>query len=56
MAMYMHILTLISLINVEPTLTDFEKFHPPQNKNPPTTFIEFLNFSTLHSSLIRVMY
>ena len=24
--------TLISLINVEPTLTDFEKFHPPQNK------------------------
>ena len=22
--------TLISLINVEPTLTDFEKFHPPQ--------------------------
>ena len=29
--------TLISLINVEPTLTDFEKFHPPQNKNPPST-------------------
>ena len=27
--------TLISLIiNVEPTLTDFEKFHPPQKKSP----------------------
>ena len=37
-----------SLINVESTLTDFEKFHPPQNKNPPSTFIEFLDFSTLH--------
>ena len=56
MAMYMHILTLISLINVEPTLTDFEKFHPPQNKNPPSTFIDFLDFSTLHSSFIRFMY
>ena len=41
--------TLISLINVGPTLTDFEKFHPPQNKNPPYTFIDFLDFSTLHS-------
>ena len=30
-----------------PTLTDFEKFHPPQNKNPPSTFIDFLDFSTL---------
>ena len=49
-------LTLISLINVEPTLTDFEKFHPPQSKNPPSTFIEFLDFSTHHSSFIRVMY
>ena len=48
--------TLISLINVGPTLTDFEKFHPPQNKNPPSTFIDFLDFSTLHSSFIRVMY
>ena len=48
--------TLISLINVGPTLTDFEKFHPPQNKNPLSTFIEFLDFSTLHSSFIRVMY
>ena len=27
--------TLISLINVEPTLTNFEKFHPPQKKIPP---------------------
>ena len=24
------------------TLTDFEKFHPPQNKNQPYTFIDFL--------------
>ena len=45
--------TLISLINVEPTLTNFEKFHPPQNKNPPSSFIDFLDFSTLHSSFIR---
>ena len=42
--------TLISLINVESTLTDFEKFHPSQNKNPSSTFIEFLDFSTFHSS------
>jgi hypothetical protein len=27
---------------VEPTLTDFEKFHPPQKKNPPSTFIDFI--------------
>jgi hypothetical protein len=27
--------TLISLINVESTLTDFEKFHPPQKEIPP---------------------
>ena len=47
---------LISLINVEPTLTNFEKFHPPQNKNPPSSFINFLDFSTLHSSFIRFMY
>ena len=38
------------------TLTDFEKFHPPQNKNPPYTFIDFLDFSTLHSTFIRFMY
>ena len=25
----------------EVTLTDFEKFHPPQ-KNPPSTFIDFI--------------
>ena len=25
-------------------------------KIPPSTFIEFLDFSTLHSSFIRVMY
>ena len=37
-------------------LTDFENFHPPQNKNPPYTFIDFLDFSTLHSTFIRVMY
>ena len=48
-AYYAHnISTLISLINVESTLADFEKFHPPQNRNPPSTFIEFLDFSTLH--------
>ena len=34
--------TLISLINVEPTLTNFEKFHPPQKKNPPSSFIDFI--------------
>ena len=37
--------TLISLINVGPTLTDFEKFHPPQNQNPPSTFIDFLDLA-----------
>ena len=26
--------TLISLINVESMITDFEKFHPPQKQNP----------------------
>ena len=30
--------------------------NPPQYKNPPSTFIDFLDFSTLHSSFIRVMY
>ena len=55
-AKFTQVSTLISLINVEPTITDFEKFHPPQNKNPPSTFIDFLDFSTLHSSFIRVMY
>ena len=37
------------------TLTDFEKFHPTQIKNPPYTF-DFLDFSTLHSTFIRFMY
>ena len=40
--------TLIFLINDESTLTNFEKFHPPSNKNPPSTFIEVLDFSILH--------
>ena len=35
--------TLISLINVESTITNFEKFHPPQKQNPASTFIDFLN-------------
>ena len=48
--------TLISLINVESTLTDFDKFHPTQIKNPPYTFIDFLDFPTLHSTFIRFMY
>ena len=38
------------------TLTDFEKFHPTQNKNPPYMFIDFLDFSTLHFTFIRFMY
>ena len=50
------IITLISLINVEPTLTNLKKFHPPQNKNSPSTFIDFLDFSSLHSSFNRVMF
>ena len=29
-------------MNVGPTLADFEKFHPPQKKNPPSTFIDFI--------------
>ena len=37
-------------------LTDFEKFHPPQNKNSPSTIIDFLDFSTLNLWFIRVMY
>jgi hypothetical protein len=40
----------------EVRLTEFEKLHPPQKKNPPSTFIDFLDFFTLHSSFIRVMY
>ena len=42
------IITIIFLINVESTLTDFEKFHPPQKKstlhkkNPPSTFIDII--------------
>ena len=55
-SLFQNIPTLMSLINVGPTITDFEKFHPPQNKNPPSTFIDFLDFSTLHSSFIRFMY
>jgi hypothetical protein len=39
------LLTLISLINVEPTLTDFEKFHPPQKQNPPSTKFFFLDYT-----------
>ena len=39
-----------------PTLTDFEKFHPPQNKNPLYRFTDFSDFSTLHSTFIRFMY
>jgi hypothetical protein len=27
---------------VESMLTDFEKFHPPQKKNSPSTFIDFI--------------
>ena len=53
---FVNTLTLISLINQEPTLTDLKKFRPQQNKNPPSTFIEILDFSTLHSSFIRFMY
>ena len=34
--------TLISLINVDPTLTNFGKFHPPQ-KNPPSKLIDYIN-------------
>ena len=37
-------------------LTDFEKFHPTQIKNPTYTFIDFLDFSTLHSTFIRFIY
>ena len=38
------------------TLTDFEKFHPTQIKNPSYTLIDLLDFSTLHSTFIRFMY
>ena len=31
--------TLISLINLESTLTDFEKFHPPKKKIPPPNLL-----------------
>ena len=41
--------TLISLINVKSRLLILKK-------NPPSTFIDFLDFSTLHSSFIKVMY
>ena len=37
-------------------LTNFEVFHPAQIKNPPYTFMDFLDFSTLHSTFIRFMY
>ena len=46
---YVH--TLISLINVGPTLTDFKKVHPPCLLNsyifPPSTFIPTSTFSDL---------
>ena len=36
----LHMDTLISLLNVGPTLTGFETFHPPQKKiNPPRLLI-----------------
>ena len=41
-------LTLISLINAGPTLTDFEEFHPPQKKIPPPHFF----FLRLHKSCL----
>ena len=35
--------TLISLINVGPTLTNFEKFNPPQKKiHPPRLLIPYI--------------
>ena len=43
-------ITYISLINVEPTLTDFEKFHPPQKQNPPSTKLFFLD----HTKTVQV--
>ena len=46
--------TLISLINVGPKLTDFGKFHPHQNKNPPSTIIEILDFSTSTPCLLEL--
>ena len=36
--------TLISLVNVGSMLTDFEKFPPPQKKDPLSTFIDSLDF------------
>ena len=37
------IITIIFLINVESTLTDFEKFHPPQKEvHAPSRFIDFI--------------
>ena len=36
----------------EVTLTNFEKFHPPQ-KNPPSTFIDFLDF--FHPPLLHYL-
>ena len=38
-------ITLISLINVESTLTEFEKFHPPQKKIHPPQNCFFLNYT-----------
>ena len=45
--------TLICLINVESTLTDFEKFHPPQKKIPlpQNIFILILHKNCLSQSL-----
>ena len=39
--------TLISLINVESTLTDFEKFHPPQKEIHPPRLLIILSYKTL---------
>jgi hypothetical protein len=32
-----------------------KKFHPPHT-SPPSTFIDFLDFSPLHSTFIAFMY
>ena len=40
----------------EVTLTDFEKFHPPQKKIHPPRLLIFQVFSTLHFTFIAFMY
>ena len=42
--------TLISLINVESTLTTFEKFQPPQKEVHPPQNCFFLNYYKLHKN------